>query len=324
MSKRFKKTNSDSESESESESNTSKSSESDSESDPNEFDVTVDETAAKPVMVFSADDKSMAAVRRAHAQEQEKKKTIATFVKTGAMEEDPAYMPLPVLVAAINDVQLLERAHKDAPYSNTSTSTELLPGTWALYNKHEDPPPPHDECRRIALRIRQISDTASIQDYPLKISRSGQWSVLAKKPITAFKYNSLSDLVREYRVAAQAAVIVRSMQQPVDMPAITEFTWHGREWTEDPAILETIGKQNTIAYKDLNRSAAKRGCTLQQPGYDIPHVYVSRLIIGPKAFTMGLHPYTRVWFLMDPMSAWARLSHSLPELLSTTPLNRGD
>ncbi len=319
MSKRAKKADDDSDFDLKSESDSVTESESDSE----EFDVTVDKAAVKPAMVFSTDDKSMASVKRAHVQEQEKKKNIAAFVKTGALEEDPVYVPVPALVAAVNDVQLLERAHKDVLYSNASTSTELAPGTWALYNKHEDPPPPKDECRRIALRIRQISDTASIQDYPLKISQSGKWSVLVKKP-TAFKYNSLSDLVREYRTAAQAAVIVRSMQQPVDMPAITEFTWYGREWTEDPEVLETIGKHNTTAYKDLTRSATKRGCTLQQPGYDIPHVYVSRLIIGPKAFTLGFHPATRVWFVMDPMSSWARLSHSLPELLSTTPLNRGD
>ena len=255
-----------------------------------------------------------------------KEATIKSFVASGAAAEAPAFEPPPALAAAVADAQLLELAHKDTVYSNAQSSTELPVGTWALYNKPTDEEPEEGECRPLALRIRQHSASAPIQEHLLAITPEGKWAVVGVPGSTStpYQYDALGELVKEYRQAAQASAVIRTLHTPVDLPTVTDYVWYGREFTSDAAALAAIDRRNLKTYTELERHGAKRGCELQAPNYDVPHVFITRFLVGPKAFLLGFHRPTGVWFILDPRATWVRMSHSLAEVVGTTPINRGD
>jgi hypothetical protein len=257
----------------------------------------------------------------------EKRAEIRSFVDSGAVVEAPAFVPPNNLIAAVSDAQVLELAHKDTVYSNAQASTELPVDTWALYNKPAKETLGEGMCRPMALRIRQHSASAPVQEHILKVDVGGKWAAAAADSVdepTTFLYDSLAQLVKEYRQAAQASAVIRSLHAPVELPIITDYVWYGREFTTDAGVLRTIHAHNLKTYKDLERHGRKRGCEMQPVNYDVPHVFLARFVTGPKAFVLGYHGATKVWFILDPRSTWARMSHSLADVVSTTPVNRGE
>jgi hypothetical protein len=281
-----------------------------------ELDTTVADGVSAPALTLHGGRRKKAKPATASLPSASKKSEIKTFVDAGASVEAPVFEPPPELAAAISDAQLLELAHKDTIYSNAASSTELPVDTWALYNKPSSAEVPANMCRPLALRIRQHSGSAPIQEYVLRITKDGTWCVDGGLP-----YTSLSALVKEYRQVAQAMAVIRSLRAPADMPAITDYAWYGREFGD---VARGLSKQNSAFLKELMEHGKARGCTLEAVNYDVPHVYLVRLLMGAKAFILGKHNRSKVWFVLDPRSTWVRLSHSLPDVVSTTPINRGD